>query len=105
VLRYSGTTAVPVRAAALPSAFKLEQNYPNPFNPTTTIRYQLAEETHVTLSIYNVLGQRVRLLVNGMEQAGYKSASFDGSKIASGVYFYRIAASSFSDVKKMALIR
>jgi hypothetical protein len=65
----------------------------------------LPKESNVRLTIYNVLGQEVRTLVNETEQAGYKSVSFDGSSLASGVYFYRLAAGSFTDVKKMLLIK
>jgi hypothetical protein len=91
--------------ASLPRQFALEQNYPNPFNPTSTIRYDLPKESFVRLTIYNVLGQEVRTLVNETEQAGFKSAVFDGSSLASGVYFYRIVAGAFTDVKKMILIK
>jgi hypothetical protein len=89
----------------LPKTFALSQNYPNPFNPTTTIQYQLPKASFVHLSIFNVLGQEVRVLVNETEQAGYKSISFDGGNLASGMYFYRISAGSFTDVKKMILIK
>jgi photosystem II stability/assembly factor-like uncharacterized protein len=105
VLRYSGTTGVPVRAIALPSAFRLEQNYPNPFNPTTTIQYQLPNESFVHLVVFNILGEEVRTLVNETEQAGYRTVSFDGSSLPTGMYIYRITAGSFSNVKRMVLIK
>jgi hypothetical protein len=92
-------------ASAIPTAFRLEQNYPNPFNPTTRIQYDLPVESFVHLAIYNVLGQEVRTLVNETEQAGYRSVSVDGSNLPSGMYFYRIQAGGYTDVKKMLLLK
>jgi photosystem II stability/assembly factor-like uncharacterized protein len=89
----------------VPKQFALAQNYPNPFNPVTTIRYDLPKESFVHLSIFNILGQEMRTVVNETEQAGYKSVSFDGSDLASGMYFYRITAGSFMDVKKLILLK
>ncbi|MFI5252838.1 MAG: T9SS type A sorting domain-containing protein [Bacteroidota bacterium] len=89
----------------IPKAYALSQNYPNPFNPTTVINYQLPSEAFVRLSIYNVLGQEVRTLVNKPEQAGYKSVQFDAGNFPSGIYIYRLTAGTFADVKKMLLVR
>ncbi|MBI5020006.1 MAG: T9SS type A sorting domain-containing protein [Ignavibacteriales bacterium] len=93
----------------IPTVFRLHQNYPNPFNPSTGIRYELPKTSHVTLTIFNLLGQRVATIVDEVQVMGYKRAEFDASHLASGVYFYRIVAESggkfFSDVKKMVLIR
>jgi len=89
----------------IPSEFALEQNYPNPFNPVTVIHYSLPKESHVTLTVYNVLGQIVAILVNETEQMGYKSATFNGNNLPSGLYFYRLAAGTFSDTKKMMLVK
>ncbi len=91
--------------AAVPDAYALEQNYPNPFNPVTTITYALPAAGHVTLSVYNTLGQVVAALVNESQEAGYRSVSFDAAGIPSGVYVYRITAGSFTDVKKMLLLK
>jgi hypothetical protein len=85
--------------------YQLFQNYPNPFNPTTTIHYELPTESFVRLSVFNLLGQQVRTLVNKTETAGYKSVQFDGSNLASGLYFYCVSAGTFTDVKKMLLVR
>ncbi|GEM_PF-1548552 len=89
----------------IPQKTKLLQNFPNPFNPTTTIQYQLHEDSYVTLKLYDILGREVQVLVCRMESAGYKSVTFDASGLPSGVYYYRLQAGTFSDVKKMILVR
>ncbi|MBI1803866.1 MAG: T9SS type A sorting domain-containing protein [Ignavibacteriae bacterium] len=89
----------------LPHNFALHQNYPNPFNPTTEIHYDLPEDSHVRLRIYNVLGQEVMRLVDEMQQAGFKSATFDASSLSSGMYFYRLEAGHFTEIKKMILLK
>jgi len=95
---------------APPEKFELFQNYPNPFNPTTTICYQLTNDSKVTLKIYNVLGQEVRTLVDEQEQAGYHQEVFDATRIASGMYIYRIvytndAGKQASDTKTMVVVK
>ncbi len=100
------TNGVPL----VPLAFSLEQNFPNPFNPTTTIHYTLGHSGHIVLEIYNVLGQRVRQLVEADQPIGTYSVLWDGKSdggvsAASGVYFYRIRTQTFSDVKRMVLIK
>jgi hypothetical protein len=97
-------TSVPL-AAATPSSFELMQNYPNPFNPTTTIRYALSHRSHVTLTVFNMLGQQVALLVTGEIEAGYHEVDFNGSFLASGVYFYRLQAEGFTETRKLCLVR
>lgn len=92
-------------ARDIPSKFALEQNYPNPFNPVTMVRYQLPEDCRVTLKVYNTLGEEVAVLVNGMQTAGYRSVEFDAGNLASGVYIYRLSAGSFTEVRKMLVIR
>jgi TctA family transporter len=85
--------------------FALEQNYPNPFNPTTTINFSLAKASNVKLTVYNILGQQIRTVVDTRMNAGQQSIVFDASKLASGVYFYRLEAGDFSAVKKMLLLK
>ncbi len=89
----------------LPQEFGLEQNYPNPFNPATAIRYQLPVASNVRLSVYNMLGQHIATLVDGIEQAGYKSVGFDAGKFSSGIYYYRIVAGNYTRTVKMLLLK
>jgi hypothetical protein len=98
-------TGVKKQPDLIPSKFSLAQNYPNPFNPTTTLRYELPRESFVRLSVFNILGQEVRTLVNETQQAGYRSVSFNAGNLPSGMYFYRLTAGSFNDVKKMVLLK
>jgi hypothetical protein len=89
----------------IPERFALLQNYPNPFNPTTTIQYALPHRSHLTLAVFNSLGQQVATLVSGEIGAGHHSVQFDGSNLASGVYFYRLQAGSFVVTKKLVLVQ
>jgi len=89
----------------LPLEFSLLQNYPNPFNPSTTIRYGIPERSHVHLSVYNYLGQRVTNLVNQEQDAQYHEISFDASHLPSGVYIYRLQAGEYVESRKMLYIR
>ena len=90
---------------ALPALFWLSQNYPNPFNPSTTIRYCLPNRLHVTLTVYNTLGQQVAVLQNGEQQAGFHELQFDASGLASGVYLYRLQAGDFISTKRMLILK
>jgi len=89
----------------VPGTFSLAQNYPNPFNPTTNIRYSLAEKSHVELSVYNVLGQKIANLVSTDQVAGEYSAPWDATQVSSGVYFYRLETEKFTSTKKMMLVK
>lgn len=99
-----------VRSSSKPGDFSLSQNFPNPFNPQTSIRYALPQDANVKLAIYNVLGQRVKTLVDGHQTAGYNTVWWDGKdesgdQVASGIYFYRLQADKFSEIKKMLLVK
>lgn len=87
------------------SDFQLLQNYPNPFNPGTNISYYLPQGVEVEISVYNLLGQKIKVLEKGYQNAGAHEAYFDGTGLASGVYFYFLRAGTFSTAKKMILAR
>jgi hypothetical protein len=89
----------------IPSHYQLYQNYPNPFNPATTISFDLPERTDVQIALYNVLGQQVRLLAQGEYEAGPHTVSVDASRLASGVYMYRLQAGSYVEARKMTVMR
>ena len=94
----------------VPEAYMIYQNYPNPFNPTTTLRYELPEEAHVKLIIYDILGREVRHLVDSIEEPGFKSIIWDGKNdagqvLGAGVYLYRIRAGNYTKTKKMILLK
>jgi hypothetical protein len=89
----------------VPLTYALYQNYPNPFNPVTTIKYSIPNSERVVLKVYNILGQEVATLVNEEQRAGVYELKFDASNLASGVYFYKLQAGKFIDVKKMMLVK
>ena len=99
------STGVPKEQPAAPNTFALLQNYPNPFNPSTTISYAIPTSVHITLSVFNTLGQKVTELVNGEKEAGSYNVTFDASGLASGVYLYRLQAGSFVQTKKLAVVK
>ena len=105
---YSSVEAAEV---AIPKDFAVSQNYPNPFNPSTKIDYQVPVDAKVILEVYNITGQKVVELVNQEQSAGYYTVDFGASKLSSGVYIYRLAASdkatgnNFSSIKKMILLK
>jgi len=108
-LSFGNVTAVN-NGVSQPNSFKLFQNYPNPFNPSTNIKYNLSSSGFVRLAIYNVLGQKVKTLVNKIQNAGEKEVTADLSLFTSGVYFYRLNVRSkngmhFSSIKKMILLK
>jgi len=89
----------------LPNKFELHQNYPNPFNPTTSIEFGIREKGNVRISIHNILGEEIKVLLDGEKEAGYYSTDFNASDLPSGVYFYRMQTGKFIDTKKMILLR
>jgi hypothetical protein len=94
-----------VAQSTLPCVFALNQNSPNPFNPVTTISYSLPQTTHVTLEVFNILGQRVATLVNKNQAAGEYTVSWDANPFSSGVYFYRIQTDEATETKKMLFLK
>ena len=88
-----------------PVAYTVEQNYPNPFNPATTIRYSLPYKSPVQLTVFNTLGQQVASLVQALQEAGSYEVTFDGSGLASGMYFYRLQAGTYVNTKKLLLLK
>jgi len=91
--------------ADVPSEFALLNNYPNPFNASTVIDYQLPVSSTVKLEVYNLLGSKVATLVNGEQEAGYRSVTWDASEVSSGVYFYKLTAGDYTETKRMMLVK
>ena len=107
---YSILTGVAASGDKLPNEYNLYQNYPNPFNPVTKIKYSIpAVETHrdasVRLEVYDILGRRIASLVNERQKPGDYEVTFDGSGLASGVYFYSLSAGTFHQTKKLILLK
>jgi hypothetical protein len=101
----SSVTGIQGNGNGLPTTYELSQNYPNPFNPTTIIKYSIPKAQFVTLTVYNVLGQKVVTLVNERQGAGYYEANFNADRFASGVYFYILKAGHFVSTQKMLLLK
>lgn len=99
------TTSVRELSPAMPAAFALEQNYPNPFNPSTEIQFSLPQKTHVTLTIFDLLGREVTTLVFEELSAGSHSERWHAVGFPSGVYFYTLTASEFTQTKKLLLVK
>jgi hypothetical protein len=89
----------------VPLVFALLQNYPNPFNPSTTMKYELPKSSMVRLSVYDMLGREVSVLVSKRMDAGVHEVKFDGSNLASGVYFYRLQAGDFVQAKRLVIAK
>lgn len=101
--KFSYSTVLTVQTAS--QEFSLSQNYPNPFNPTTSITYQLSTQSHVRLTITDVLGREIVVLVNDEKPIGTYSVNFDASLLSSGLYFYTLQAGNFSETKKLNLLK
>ena len=104
-LAYLVTSVWEKTGEVVPTAYSLSQNYPNPFNPSTTIKYELPKSSHVSLTVFDILGREVSVLVNERRDAGVHEVRFEAAGLASGVYFYRLQAGPFVDTKKLLLVR
>ena len=105
-LHYGFNSAVYVNEhPAPPGEFRLEQNYPNPFNPTTSITYAVPHVSHVELRVFNILGQEIATLFEGMRQPGVHQVNFSGKGLTSGAYFYRMTADRFVETKRFMIVR
>ena len=88
-----------------PANFKLFQNYPNPFNPSTKVKYEIPERSFVTIKVFDVLGNEVAALVNEEKTIGNYEVEFDATNLPTGIYFYKLQAGNFVEIKKMVLIK
>jgi hypothetical protein len=101
---YNGGLGVEV-LPGVPVKFELSQNYPNPFNPTTNIRFAIPEAGLVSIKVYNVIGQEVATILNEYKNAGSYIVDFNAANLSSGVYFYKLSSTKYSDTKKMILLK
>jgi hypothetical protein len=104
-LGYNSVTGINFDPGKLPVSFELAQNYPNPFNPSTTIKFAMPEDGTINLTVYDILGSEVKTLVDGYHKAGSYSIYFSGDELASGIYYYKLSTDTFTDTKKMVLIK
>jgi murein tripeptide amidase MpaA len=112
--KYDSTTILNVKLRPMISevsgnevseSYSLSQNYPNPFNPTTNISYRIADNSFVTLTVYDILGKEIASLVNAKQSPGTYDVQFDGNRLSSGIYFYKLKAGDYTDVKSMILVK
>jgi hypothetical protein len=89
----------------LPTTYSISQNYPNPFNPTTKINYSVPKTSYVTVKVYDILGRVVATIVNENKPVGNYSVQFNANRLTSGIYFYRMESGSFSQTKKLLLLK
>ncbi len=101
----NGRSASQFETAGVPTEFSIEQNYPNPFNPTTMINFGMPESAHVSVRVYNLLGQEVATLVNEVRDAGNHTVAFDATNLSAGVYLYVMQTADFSVTKRMTLLK
>lgn len=109
-LQDTTTTGIDLSVKNIPTYYKLHQNFPNPFNPATTIQFEIPEQTFVNLDIYNLLGQKIRTLLSGIVSSGIHAISWNGKDdqqdpVPSGIYFYKMTADGFNEIKKMILAK
>ena len=110
---YSGVVEATILSTdgdIIPDVYALHQNYPNPFNPVTTLRYDLPEDAMVTITIYDLMGRRIRTLINMDQTAGYRSIHWNatndlGQAVSAGMYIYTIQAGDFMQTRKMVLLK
>jgi hypothetical protein len=101
----SEITGVKVKSDGVPKKYMLEQNYPNPFNPSTTITFSIPSKSFVTLKVFDILGREVVSIVSEEMSAGIYSKQWNAANVSSGIYFYRLQVGTFSDTKKLVLIK
>ena len=94
-----------IKVGLIPLEYNLYQNYPNPFNPVTTIKYSIVEETKVNLTVYDILGNEIKTLVNENKEPGYYEINFESENLSSGIYLYRLNTNNFVSIKKMVIIK
>jgi hypothetical protein len=102
--RVDNTTSITGNSGNL-NGFSLTQNYPNPFNPETEINFSIPENNFVTLRVYDISGRLIKTLVDDFRTAGSFKVNFNSNGIPSGIYFYKLESGSFTDVKKMILVK
>jgi hypothetical protein len=102
---FRGSVGIKQISSIIPSKYKLYQNYPNPFNPRTVIGYSLLKNGNVVLKVYDVLGKEVATLVNEKQSPGVYEVTFDGSGLASGMYFYRLTSGDYKATKRFVLVK
>jgi choice-of-anchor B domain-containing protein len=98
-------TAIDENQTANPRFYQLKQNYPNPFNPSTTIEYNLPENANVKIEVFSLTGKKIKTLVNGLQNKGLYSVTFDAENLVSGIYFYKLETKQFTEIKRMILIQ
>jgi len=98
-------TGVAPEKGSIPATYSLSQNYPNPFNPTTSISFTLPSKSFVSLKVFDLLGRGVATLVNEQKSAGTYTQKWNAANVSSGIYFYRLQAGSFTETKKLVLLK
>jgi hypothetical protein len=103
--RWTTTTGVNLIGSLIPEKYSLYQNFPNPFNPVTVIKFDIIKSNNVKISVYDMLGKEIEVLLNNVFQPGSYKVDFNGEKLSSGIYYYKITTDEFTDVKKMLLVK